>query len=52
MIDRLVVEFERIDKGVLDSMFPNELRKYYLRVDGLKPKKKKHLHPDQMRLST
>jgi hypothetical protein len=51
VIDRLVVEFERVDKLVLDNMFPDHIETYYLKVEGLKRNKPKHFRTDLMRLS-
>ncbi|OQV02278.1 hypothetical protein CLAIMM_07504 isoform 3 [Cladophialophora immunda] len=50
VIDRLVVEFERVDKVALDDMFPDHIEKYYLKVHGLKKNKAKHFRSDLMRL--
>ena len=51
VIDRLVVLFERRDKLALDHMFANHLEDYWLIVDGLKKKNKKHFQAGRMRLS-
>src|SRR5438045_495006 len=51
VIDRLVVEFERVDKMVLDNMFPDHIEPYYLKVEGLQKNKSKHFRRGLMRLS-
>ncbi|RMZ89269.1 hypothetical protein DV736_g3522, partial [Chaetothyriales sp. CBS 134916] len=50
VIDRLVVEFEKIDKLTLDNMFPDHIEKYYLKVEGLRRNKQKRFRSDRMRL--
>lgn len=41
-IDRLVVTFERVDKKMLDEMFPDKITRYHIHVEGLRPNKRKN----------